>query len=172
MSKGFVTHVGTWVRVLRVWVEVRIFRPLPNPYPQCRWWVTCTVLQWVSPLLHQCDYVINHKLNWFPTSTNNQRCCFHYSTTSIPHPPHQRDTCNPGLCIFGITFLDTHHVHTSLDFACSLSLSYHHHLLTLYFTLIVFRNHARGILLSACWVISFLFLVLSIPLRGIDFHFF
>jgi len=48
MSKGLETPVGTWVRVLRVWVEVRIFGPLPNPYPQCGWRVTHTVLQWVE----------------------------------------------------------------------------------------------------------------------------
>jgi len=48
MSRGLETPVGTWVRVLLVWVEVRIFGPLPNPYPQCRPWVTHTVLQWVE----------------------------------------------------------------------------------------------------------------------------
>ena len=35
ISKGLETPAGTRVRVLRVRVEVRIFQPLPNPYPQC-----------------------------------------------------------------------------------------------------------------------------------------
>ena len=35
ISKGLETPVGTQVRVLQVRVEVRIFQPLPNPYPQC-----------------------------------------------------------------------------------------------------------------------------------------
>ena len=52
MSKGLETCAGTCVRVLQVQVEVGIFRPLPNPYPQHGWQVTCTVLQWVSHLLH------------------------------------------------------------------------------------------------------------------------
>jgi len=48
MSKGLETPAGTWVRVLWVQVEVRMFGPLWNPHPQCGWWVTCTVLQWVE----------------------------------------------------------------------------------------------------------------------------
>jgi len=48
MSKGLETPVGTWVRVLWVRVEVRMFGPMPNPYPQCRWRVTHTVLQQVE----------------------------------------------------------------------------------------------------------------------------
>jgi len=48
MSKGLETPAGTQVRVLWVRVEVRMFGPMPNPYPQCGWWVTHMVLQRVE----------------------------------------------------------------------------------------------------------------------------
>ena len=48
MSRGLETPAGTQIRVLQVQVEVRLFGPLLNPYPQCGSWVTCTVLQQVE----------------------------------------------------------------------------------------------------------------------------
>ena len=64
ISKGLETHAGTRVRVLRVRVEVRIFQPLPNPYPQCGWRVTRTVLQRVESRNKQYISHMSTKKRW------------------------------------------------------------------------------------------------------------